>query len=412
MSPPLRRERASRCQPIVEMDRLKIAHVTTVGTSLYGLLLNQMRSLREAGYEVVGISAPSPEVAHLEAAGIRHIAVAMTRNLTPLADLISFWRLYQVMRRERFTIVHTHTPKPGLLGQLAARMAGVPIVVNTLHGFYFHDHMPAAWRRFYITTEKIAAYCSDIILSQNSEDIQTAIREGICAPQKITFLGNGIDVQRFNRMALNPEDLRRKRQELGLSSDAPVVGFVGRLVAEKGIVELLHAARIILTRKPEVRFLFVGPVDSEKKDALTPETARHYGVAHACIFTGPRRDMPELYATMDVFALPSHREGFPRAPMEASAMEVPCVLTNIRGCREAVKNNCNGLLTPLGDAQRLADAILDLLDDLEKARRMGEQGRAMAVERFDEQLVFEKVKAEYATLLSHKELQQPAEAYL
>ena len=371
-----------------------------------------MRSLREAGYEVVGISAPGPEVAHLEAAGIRHIAVAMTRNLTPLADLISFWRLYQVMRRERFTIVHTHTPKAGLLGQLAARMAGVPIVVNTLHGFYFHDHMPAAWRRFYITTEKIAAYCSDIILSQNSEDIQTAIREGICAPQKITFLGNGIDVQRFNRMALNPEDLRRKRQELGLSSDAPVVGFVGRLVAEKGIVELLHAARIILTRKPEVRFLFVGPVDSEKKDALTPETARHYGVAHACIFTGQRRDMPELYATMDVFALPSHREGFPRAPMEASAMEVPCVLTNIRGCREAVENNCNGLLTPLGDAQRLADAILDLLDDLEKARRMGEQGRAMAVERFDEQLVFEKVKAEYASLLSHKELQQPAEAYL
>ena len=93
-------------------------------------------------------------------------------------------------------------------------------------------------------------------------------------------------------------------------------------------------------------------------------------------------------------------------------MEVPCVLTNIRGCREAVENNCNGLLTPLGDAQRLADAILDLLDDLEKARRMGEQGRAMAVERFDEQLVFEKVKAEYASLLSHKELQQPAEAYL
>jgi glycosyltransferase involved in cell wall biosynthesis len=392
------------------MNPVKIAHVTTVDISLRLLLLNQLQSLREAGYEVVGISAPGPDVAHLESAGIRHIAVPMTRNLTPLSDVLSFWRLYHVMRREGFTIVHTHTPKAGLLGQLAARMAGVPIIVNTLHGFYFHDHMPAAWRRFYITTEKIAAYCSDVLLSQNSEDIQTAIREGICAPQKITFLGNGIDVQRFNRVALKPEDLRRKRQELGLSSDAPVVGFVGRLVAEKGIVELLHAARIILTRKPEVRFLFVGPADSEKKDALTQETARHFGVAHACIFTGKRADMPELYATMDVFALPSHREGFPRAPMEASAMEVPCVLTNIRGCREAVENNRNGLLTPLGDVQALADAILDLLDDPEKARRMGEQGRAMAAERFDEQLVFEKVKAEYARLLSQKQRQViPAE---
>jgi glycosyltransferase involved in cell wall biosynthesis len=392
------------------MNPVKIAHVTTVDISLRLLLLNQLQSLREAGYEVVGISAPGPDVAHLESAGIRHIAVPMTRNLTPLSDVLSFWRLYHVMRREGFTIVHTHTPKAGLLGQLAARMAGVPIIVNTLHGFYFHDHMPAAWRRFYITTEKIAAYCSDVLLSQNSEDIQTAIREGICARQKITFLGNGIDVQRFNRVALKPEDLRRKRQELGLSSDAPVVGFVGRLVAEKGIVELLHAARIILTRKPEVRFLFVGPADSEKKDALTPETARHFGVAHACIFTGKRADMPELYATMDVFALPSHREGFPRAPMEASAMEVPCVLTNIRGCREAVENNRNGLLTPLGDVQALADAILDLLDDPEKARRMGEQGRAIAAERFDEQLVFEKVKAEYARLLSQKQRQViPAE---
>ena len=392
------------------MKAVKIAHVTTVDVSLRFLLLNQLQSLREAGYEVVGISSPGSQVAHLEAAGIRHIPVPMTRNFTPLADLVSLWRLYRVMRREHFTIVHTHTPKPGLLGQLAARMARVPIVVNTLHGFYFHDQMPAAWRRFYITTEKIAAYCSDVLLSQNSEDIQTAIREGICARQKITFLGNGIDVRRFNRVALNPEDLRRKRQELGLSPDAPVVGFVGRLVAEKGIVELLHAARIILTRKPEVRFLFVGPADSEKKDALTPETARHFGVAHACIFTGKRADMPELYATMDVFALPSHREGFPRAPMEASAMEVPCVLTNIRGCREVIENNRNGLLTPLGDVQALADAILDLLDDPEKARRMGEQGHAMAAEHFDEQLVFEKVKAEYARLLSQKQRQViPAE---
>src|SRR6266480_3246854 len=132
------------------MKPVKIAHVTTVDVSLRYLLLNQLQSLREAGYEVVGISAPGPEVAHLEAAGIRHIAVVMTRNLTPLADLVSFWRLYQIMRREHFSIVHTHTPKAGLLGQLAARLAGVPLVINTVHGFYLHSGMRPIARRIYL----------------------------------------------------------------------------------------------------------------------------------------------------------------------------------------------------------------------------------------------------------------------
>src|SRR4051794_10698274 len=135
--------------------RVKAAHITTVDMSLHYLLLNQLHSIQQSGYEVIAISAPGPEAPIIEQAGIRHIAVPMTRNFTPLADLGSLLRLYGVMRRERFTIVHTHTPKAGLLGQLAARMAGVPIVINTLHGFYFHDHMAPAARRFYIQMERI-----------------------------------------------------------------------------------------------------------------------------------------------------------------------------------------------------------------------------------------------------------------
>ena len=160
--------------------RVKIAHVTTVDISLHGLLLNQMRSLHAAGYDVAGISAPGEVVPDIEASGVRHLAVPMSRNFTPLADLVSLWRLWRAMRRERFTIIHTHTPKAGLLGQLAARLAGVPIVVNTIHGFYFHEHMRPLARRFYIFMEKIAAFCSDLILSQNAEDLETAVRVGIC----------------------------------------------------------------------------------------------------------------------------------------------------------------------------------------------------------------------------------------
>lgn len=381
---------------------LKVAHITTIDLSLRFLLLNQLQSLQTAGYQIVGVSASGPDVSVLEAAGVRHISVPMTRRFSPLPDLLSLWRLYRVMRRERFTIVHTHNPKPGLLGQVAAWLAGTPIIVNTVHGFYFHDGMKPFWRRFYITVEKIAARCSDVILSQNSEDIAAAMTHHICPPEKIKYLGNGIDIQRFNRACPSPELVAQTRLALGVPPDAPVVGFVGRLVAEKGILELLAAAQQVAARLPQTRFLIIGPLDTEKADALTPAIAADYGLTDACIFTGMRQDMPELYALMDVFVLPSHREGFPRSPMEASAMGVPCVVTDIRGCREVVKDGHNGYLTRLGDVDALAAAILRLLTDKNKARQMGEHGRQMANQQFDEQLIFTRVKAEYARLLQEK----------
>jgi len=261
---------------------IRVAHITTIDLSLRLLLLNQLRSLCEAGYEVTGISAVgSPLGAHvaaLEAAGIRHIAVEMTRSFTPAHDAASLAELVRVMRRERFDIVHTHNPKPGLLGQVAARLAGVPVVVNTLHGFYFHDGMSRPWRRFYIATEKIAAACSDVILSQNPEDIETALAEGIARSGQIKWLGNGIDLRRFDRARVEAGTLERVRRELGIEAGQPVVGFVGRLVAEKGILELLEAARVVLRTRPDTRFLIVGPVDQEKPDALTPAIANEYGL--------------------------------------------------------------------------------------------------------------------------------------
>jgi glycosyltransferase involved in cell wall biosynthesis len=237
--------------------------------------------------------------------------------------------------------------------------------------------------------------------------MQTALSAGICRPEQIKYLGNGVDVRRFDRAKLDEQSLAQKRRELALPFDMPVVGFVGRLVAEKGLPELMHAARIIGQHVPAVRFLIVGPIDQDKSDALTQMIARDHDVADICVFTGMRQDMPELYALMDIFVLPSHREGFPRSPMEAAAMGVPCVATDIRGCREAVIHNCNGLLIPLGDVQALADAIIGLITDRAKARRMGEEGHRIALERFDEQLVFEKVKAEYARLLLEKGLPVP-----
>lgn len=383
---------------------VKVAHVTTIDKSLRYLLLNQLKSIQAAGFSVTGVSGPGPDVEMVEEAGIQHIAVPMVRasNLTPWADLRVFWHLYRVFRRERFTIVHTHTAKADLYGQMAARLAGVPIVMSTLHGFYFHENMPSRWRRFYILLAKIGALCSDVILSQNPEDLETAARENICPPEKIKYLGNGIDVRQFDRTAVDPARVAHKRAALGIPEEAPVVGFVGRLVKDKGILELIAAAQRIHEQDPTVRFLFVGPIDRAKSDYVRPDTATACGLEDVCIFTGKRDDVPDLYAMMDVFVLPSHREAFPRSVMEASAMAVPCVVTNVRGCRTAVQEGYNGHLVPLHDVTALADAILDLLNNPILARQMGRAGREKALSEFDEERVFDVVKATYDRLLKEK----------
>lgn len=376
-------------------DRPKVAHVTTVDLSLRYLLLNQLRHVQAQGYDVVGISAAGPDVAAIEAAGIPHRSVPMTRKFTPLRDLRALFALYRQMRRERFDIVHTHTPKAGLLGQLAARLAGVPVVVNTLHGFYFHERTPFIRRRFYVWMERIAARCSSVILSQNEEDVGTAVAEHIAPAEKIKTLGNGIDLDAFDPDRFDAAEVGRIRHGLGIEHDALVVGFVGRLVREKGILDLFEAARTIQAQVPKVRFLVVGPLDVDKGDVIDRRAPEAYGIQDRCILTGLRQDMPQMYAAMDVLALPSYREGFPRAPMEASAMGVPAVVTNIRGCRQTVDDGVNGTIVPVGEPDMLARALVRLLHDDEVRARMGQQGRQIARARFDERKVFERVLSEY-----------------
>jgi len=253
--------------------------------------------------------------------------------------------------------------------------------------------------------ERIVGRWSDIILSQNREDIQTAIDEDICKQNRIEFLGNGIDINNFNLSKISEKDKARKRKEIGLPEGKKIIGFVGRLVIEKGVLDLINAAKVVVQDSNEVHFLFVGPIDHVKKDAIHPQRDA-IGVSDFCSFIGFQEDMPIIYSLMDVFVLVSYREGFPRSLMEASAMQVPCIATDIRGCREVVEEGKNGLLIPLGDPQALTQAILKLLKNPALARKMGNIGRQMAIKRFDEQEVFTKVIQTYQTLLEKKGLLQ------
>lgn len=386
---------------------VKVAHITTIDMSLRFLLLNQLRSLIRAGYEVTGISAPGEHTAAVEEAGIHHIAVPMTRRVTPIADLAALIQLYRVMRREKFTIVHTHTPKPALIGQLAARAAGVKVIVNTLHGLTFRDDTPRHKRRLLVLLDKVCASMSDFILSQNPEDIETFVKEGIAPREKLRFLGNGIDVRRFDPARIPAETTSQLRAGFGIAPGDKVIGFIGRLVVEKGILELVAATAEVAREVPGVKLLVVGPSGGEKSDAMSKDDPRFDPVRDVAIFTGLRDDIPEMLSLMDVFVLPSHREGFPRSPMEAAAMKKPAIVTDITGCRETVRDGENGYLFPKGDAAALAARIQELLLSPERARAFGEAGRRLAEEHFDERKVFRIVADTYRELLEEKGLEAP-----
>jgi glycosyltransferase involved in cell wall biosynthesis/ribosomal protein S18 acetylase RimI-like enzyme len=379
----------------------KVAHLTTVDLSLRFLVRPQLLAVIDQGGEAVGVSAPGPWVEELEAAGIRHVPLtASTRGMSLGNDLKAMMQLRRVLRDEALTVLHTHNPKPGVYGRILGRLAGVPLVVNTLHGLYATEDDPVAKRAVVYTLEAIASRFSDVELLQNEEDLAFCKRTRIIPRRKARLLGNGVDLDRFDRSKVDPKARGRLRAEVGAGEDDIVVGMVGRLVAEKGYPELFEAAT---TLGPRYLVVVIGPDDPEKADALPPgavENARAAGVR----FLGMRTDIQDLYSAMDLFVLPSHREGFPRAAMEAAAMGLPVVATDIRGCRQVVDDGVNGLLVPVLDPPALAAAITKLGSDRETLASMSEASARIARERFDENAVVDKVMASYRDGLKAKGL--------
>jgi glycosyltransferase involved in cell wall biosynthesis len=375
------------------MPPLRVAHVATVDSTVRFMLLPQLVRLRDEGYEVTAISRPGPWVEEVERAGIRHVAwPSATRAWSPRADVRAFRELVGILRRERFDLVHTHNPKPGVLGRLAARLAGVPRVVNTVHGLYAAPDSPLARRLAVLAVEAVAARLGDLELYQSAEDLAWCRRRRVVLPRRAVLLGNGVDLERFRPDAVPAGRVTTLRRELGIPEGDRVVGTVGRLVAEKGYRELAAAARALRGAGRRVTFLGVGPADPEKPDALGR-------VGEDLVLTGWRDDVRDLLAVMDVFVLASWREGLPRSAIEAAAMGRPLVLTRIRGCREVARDGVEGLLVPPRDAGALARAIGALLDDDGLRERMGAAARARAVERFDERRVTDTIVRCYARLL-------------
>jgi glycosyltransferase involved in cell wall biosynthesis len=368
---------------------LKIAKVAAADMSIRFLLWDQIKVLQQAGHEVVAVCGPGEWVEKMRADGVCVEVIDIRRELSPLADLRALAQLYRLFRFHHFDVVHTHTPKAGLLGPVAARLAGVPVVVHTIHGLLFHDRMPRWKRCLFWLPEKWTAIFSHYLLSQSREDVDVAVRTHLCSRDKISYIGNGIDLTHFSAKS-NGERIRRRCQ-LGLTEDDFVIGSVGRLVYEKGFAELFAAADRLSSDPDPIKFLVVGPEEKNQNDAIDSGLMQELKRRGVIRFLGWRDDVVSWYPAMDLFVLPSHREGIPRACMEASAMQRPVIASDIRGCREVIEHGRTGLLVTMGDSVALAAAIRELRRDPLRRQQMGTEGRRHIAEQFDSRLVLQRL---------------------
>ncbi|MEV4560272.1 glycosyltransferase [Kitasatospora sp. NPDC049285] len=357
---------------------LRVAHLTTVDMSLHLLLATELTVDVESGFETYGISAPGPYLERIERIGVRHRALpSLTRAWQPAADLAAARELLAVLRELNPDVLHTHNPKTGVLGRVLGRLARVPVVVNTCHGLWAQAHDPLAKRLLVLGAEAFAARFSHAELYQNAEDRQTLSRWFVPA-RRSRVVGNGVNLDRFPAPGPERDALRaRLRAELGVGEDELLVGGVGRRVAEKGIREYAEAARALAGK---ARFVWIGPDDPDKPDALR---AAEQGLE----FLGSRDDMPAVYAALDVFVLPSYREGFSRSGMEAAASGLPMLLSDIRGCREIGDHDEHLLLAPAADADALTRELARLLTEPDLRIRLGAAARRRALEEFDQRSV-------------------------
>jgi glycosyltransferase involved in cell wall biosynthesis len=359
-----------------------VVGVTSAQTCL--VLAGRLKALRLAGFDVTLISSPGELLTQrAEAEGVEAYPVRMQRGIAPLKDLWSFLGLLLLLRRRRPVITDFSTPKAGLLGNLAAWVLRVPHRVYTLRGLKLESSRGGK-RALLLWSERLAARCAHVVLC-NSESLRlAALALGVAPAEKLRLLGdgssNGVDTGRFSP---GPSQARR---HLGIPVGDMVLGFVGRLTQDKGIPELLMAFDEILQVEPECWLLLVGWFDAAEDALELPWRVRignHPRIRH----TGFVPDAAPYYRAMDVMVLPTHREGFPNAAIEAAACGVPVITTESTGARDAVIAEVTGLLIPPGNAEAIAAAALELIRNGAKRKRMGAAARAWVEERFSNERV-------------------------
>ncbi len=365
---------------------LRVCQVCAVDFTVEKFLLSLIDGMLKEGWEVTTVCSDGTAIPRLIDRGYTFKTIPIARSMNPFKALRSLYLLYDYFKNSNFDIIHVHTPVASFLARIAVHLSkSQSYVIYTAHGFYFHDEMNIIKKLMFIYVEKIAARYTDLLFCQSKEDASSAAEERIMPIKDIITIGNGVDRELFNLEKYQSSN-NELRADLNIPIDAKVIGIVARKVKEKGYIEFLQAAVNLKKNHNNLYFLLIGDkLESDHDSGIEQALYEAKNVLKECLIDlGHRDDIPQLISVMDIFCLPSYREGLPRTIIEAMFLKKPIVATDIRGCREEVVHGQTGLLVPVKNINALSEALEYLLNNYEIAISMGERGYSNAVVHFDE----------------------------
>lgn len=378
----------------------KLVRITTVPISLEKLLEGQL-TFMSAHFEVIAMSAEPNRLKRFgEDNQVRVKALPLTRKITPFMDLKAIWKLYRILKAERPEIVHTHTPKAGMVGMIAARLAGVPHRWHTVAGLPLME-TTGIKRKILERVERITYAMATRVLPNSKVLHEFILEQGWLPSSKLRVLhngsSNGIDTDYFSRKTVTEAKQDQLRLELGIKPEDKVFVFVGRLVGDKGINELVQAFEMLSQKYPNIHLILVGPLEIEL-DPLANSTLVGIESNTRIHSVGYQPDVRPYLAISDVLTFPSYREGFPNVVLQAAAMDLPGIVTDINGCNEIIQEGENGLLIPTKDMAGLKQAMERILMETGLLQQLGKQARERVVERFDRLTFWKLLLKEYQAL--------------
>ncbi len=382
------------------MSKPKLIRITTVPSSLKILLRGQHRFM-SSHFEVIGISSSGKELDDVAIEeGIRIIPLQMTRTISPIGDLRSVWRLYKIIRREKPAIVHTHTPKAGIVGMMAAKLAGVKIRIHTVAGMPLME-ISGMKRKLLNFVEKLTYRFATRVYPNSKGLYDFILKEKFTRSNKLNIIANGssngIDIAHFDPAQISQEQRNLLKQELGIQPNDYVFIFVGRLVGDKGINEMIAAFKEISAENQQAKLLILGDFE-HALDPLRSSTISEIENNSQILAVGFQEDVRPYFAISDILVFPSYREGFPNVVMQAGAMGLPAIVSNINGCNEIIKEGENGWIIPAKNEEQLKLAMLNALKNAHSEMNP-DLCRKLISDRYEQSVIWKSLLKEYQNLL-------------
>lgn len=380
---------------------MKLIRITTVPMALKVLLRGQMKYMREQGIEVLMVSADGVELEDVKAyEQCRHVLVHMTRAITPWQDLVSLWKLYRLFRKERPDIIHSHTPKAGLLAMIAGWMAGVKVRIHTIAGLRYTTATGIS-RKVMIAMEKLTGRMATQVWPNSRSLYEYIVDNKLVKANKLSIIGkgssNGIDLQRFSRSSLTEEGLQKTREIIAYDPQLFYIVAIGRVVKDKGIAELANAFARSYKNSPRLRLILVGGFE-DHLDPLDADTLQLVKSHPGIILAGWHDEVEYFLALSDLFVHASYREGFPNVVLQAGAMECPALVSRIPGCVDIVDHEENGLIFEAQSAEDLYQKLQQAIHEPEQMKERASRLRKKIEENFERRHIQELIREQYLLL--------------